>query len=429
MPCASRSATRCTATTSRRTRTRSRPGLGWVCARDKQFTRLRRARAHARRGPAAPARRAAHGRGARRAAARVPDPRRRGRRRRRGHERDVLAHAPARHRPGLRAVRAGRRPTPPSPSTCAGARARRTPRASRCTSRRPEPMPAAESYPDDLRYHREHDWARVDGDTATFGVTWYAQDSLGDLVVYLPPEAGAEVRAGARVRRARVGQGRVGHRRAALGHRDRGQPGRDRRARARQRRSLRPGLADPRAALRPRRARRACSTRRPTPHTWRASSDGAAGRSRARRPVLAAAHRALARGSGAHARAARARLARRSRARGGARLDPARQRSRPARGAARDRRAGRAARARAPQPRDDDDDRPRLLRHAHAAGRAAQGAREPGLVHGLHALPAGDLAGPPGGAAQLPDDGLRPDGRCRSRTPRCSTRPRPRPRR
>jgi glycine cleavage system H protein len=58
-------------------------------------------------------------------------------------------------------------------------------------------MPAAESYPDDLRYHREHDWARVDGDIATFGVTWYAQDSLGDLVVYLPPEVGAAVTAGA----------------------------------------------------------------------------------------------------------------------------------------------------------------------------------------------------------------------------------------
>jgi glycine cleavage system H protein len=57
-------------------------------------------------------------------------------------------------------------------------------------------MPPAESYPDDLRYHREHDWARVEGDIATFGVTWYAQDSLGDLVVYLPPEAGAQVTAG-----------------------------------------------------------------------------------------------------------------------------------------------------------------------------------------------------------------------------------------
>jgi glycine cleavage system H protein len=57
-------------------------------------------------------------------------------------------------------------------------------------------MPAAESYPDDLHYHREHDWVRADGDSATFGVTWFAQDALGDLVVYLPPEVGAEVQAG-----------------------------------------------------------------------------------------------------------------------------------------------------------------------------------------------------------------------------------------
>ena len=42
-------------------------------------------------------------------------------------------------------------------------------------------MPAAESYPDDLRYHPEHDWARVDGDEATLGVTWFAQDSLGEI--------------------------------------------------------------------------------------------------------------------------------------------------------------------------------------------------------------------------------------------------------
>ena len=77
-------------------------------------------------------------------------------------------------------------------------------------------------------------------------------------------------------------------------------------------------------------------------------------------------------------------------------------------GAAGDRRARRAARARPPQPRADVDDRPRLLRHAHAPGHAAQRAREPGLVHRLHAVPARDLAGPPGGAHQLPDDGLRP---------------------
>jgi len=57
-------------------------------------------------------------------------------------------------------------------------------------------MPAAESYPDELKYHPEHDWARIEGGHATLGVTWYAQDSLGDLVVYLPPEPGAELKAG-----------------------------------------------------------------------------------------------------------------------------------------------------------------------------------------------------------------------------------------
>jgi glycine cleavage system H protein len=52
---------------------------------------------------------------------------------------------------------------------------------------------ADESYPEDLRYHAEHDWARVEGDTATFGVTWYAQDALGEVVFYEPPETGKQV--------------------------------------------------------------------------------------------------------------------------------------------------------------------------------------------------------------------------------------------
>ena len=51
-------------------------------------------------------------------------------------------------------------------------------------------MPANESYPDDLRYHPEHDWARVDGDEAVLGITWYAQDSLGELVLFDGPEVG-----------------------------------------------------------------------------------------------------------------------------------------------------------------------------------------------------------------------------------------------
>jgi glycine cleavage system H protein len=54
-------------------------------------------------------------------------------------------------------------------------------------------VPAAESYPDELRYHPEHDWARVDGDDATLGITWYAQDSLGELVHFEAPEVGASI--------------------------------------------------------------------------------------------------------------------------------------------------------------------------------------------------------------------------------------------
>ena len=52
---------------------------------------------------------------------------------------------------------------------------------------------AAGSYPDDLRYHQEHDWARVRGDEATFGITWFAQDALGEISFVDGPEVGAEV--------------------------------------------------------------------------------------------------------------------------------------------------------------------------------------------------------------------------------------------
>ena len=54
-------------------------------------------------------------------------------------------------------------------------------------------MATEESYPAELKYHQEHDWARIEGDEATFGVTWYAQDALGEVVFYEPPEVGAEV--------------------------------------------------------------------------------------------------------------------------------------------------------------------------------------------------------------------------------------------
>ncbi len=52
---------------------------------------------------------------------------------------------------------------------------------------------AEESYPDELKYHAEHDWARVDGGEATFGITWFAQDSLGEVVFFEPPVVGATV--------------------------------------------------------------------------------------------------------------------------------------------------------------------------------------------------------------------------------------------
>ena len=55
---------------------------------------------------------------------------------------------------------------------------------------------AEASYPPELSYHEEHDWARIDGDVATFGITWYAQDQLGEVVFFDPPEVGKTVRKG-----------------------------------------------------------------------------------------------------------------------------------------------------------------------------------------------------------------------------------------
>ena len=52
------------------------------------------------------------------------------------------------------------------------------------------------SYPSDLSYYEEHDWARIEGDVATFGITWYAQDQLGEVVFFDPPQVGATVRKG-----------------------------------------------------------------------------------------------------------------------------------------------------------------------------------------------------------------------------------------
>ena len=72
-------------------------------------------------------------------------------------------------------------------------------RRNRSTGRRPV---AEASYPEDLKYHAEHDWARIEGDQATFGITWYAQDALGEVVFFDPPEVGASVSATTRTPRS-----------------------------------------------------------------------------------------------------------------------------------------------------------------------------------------------------------------------------------
>ena len=54
-------------------------------------------------------------------------------------------------------------------------------------------MASTESFPEGLKYHPEHDWARIEGDEATIGITWYAQDALGELVHYEPPDEGATI--------------------------------------------------------------------------------------------------------------------------------------------------------------------------------------------------------------------------------------------
>jgi glycine cleavage system H protein len=51
-------------------------------------------------------------------------------------------------------------------------------------------LAATESYPAELKYHKEHDWARIDGEEAVLGITWFAQDALGELVHYEPPNEG-----------------------------------------------------------------------------------------------------------------------------------------------------------------------------------------------------------------------------------------------
>ena len=83
-----------------------------------------------------------------------------------------------------------RSPGPSSRSTSAARRGRLWSRKGLSTQRSEV---AEASYPEDLKYHAEHDWARIEGDQATFGITWFAQDALGEVVFFDPPEVGSSV--------------------------------------------------------------------------------------------------------------------------------------------------------------------------------------------------------------------------------------------
>ena len=78
-----------------------------------------------------------------------------------------------------------------SRSTCAASPG--PPRSARSPSTARRLDLAEATYPADLKYHAEHDWARIDGDIATFGITWYAQEQLGEVVFFDPPEVGATI--------------------------------------------------------------------------------------------------------------------------------------------------------------------------------------------------------------------------------------------
>ncbi len=161
-------------------------GLGWACALDTDFTGVEGLRRHQGGRADAQARPVRHG-GTRRPEAGHAD-----RGRRRGHLGDAFPDARRRYRPGLRADPGGR-----ARERARGRRPRQAPaRTDRQEADLPEGelrVPAPESYPDDLRYHPEHDWARIDGDEAKLGITWFAQDSLGELVHYEAPESGSTV--------------------------------------------------------------------------------------------------------------------------------------------------------------------------------------------------------------------------------------------
>ena len=161
-------------------------GLGWCCKEADGLHRLRSDRPSASGGDGREAR-PVRDRGAGHRAPGQP-----GDRWRRGDQRHVLTVSGARHRDGVRfegprEARNALRDRRAWPDPARGRRAQASIHKGSLDSM------ADASYPDDLKYHPEHDWARIDGDSATFGITWYAQDALGEVVFYDAPEVGATI--------------------------------------------------------------------------------------------------------------------------------------------------------------------------------------------------------------------------------------------
>ena len=195
-------------------------GLGWCCKLDTGFIgsdALRGARARRRRSCRSPSPAPASRARATRCAPSAGDGRR--------DERHAVALPGDRDRDGLRAG-GGRA----SRARAIEVDVRGKPRAAevRREAALPEGVEASgrrSSYPDDLKYHPEHDWARIEGDEATFGITWYAQDALGRGRVLRPARGGRPARQGPGLRRGGVREGGVRRVRAAVGRDRRGERG------------------------------------------------------------------------------------------------------------------------------------------------------------------------------------------------------------
>ncbi len=182
--CGSRSAIRCTATTSRSETDAISAGLGWTCALDKEFTGAAELRRIKEEGPA------------RRLVAFVMEEKavpRQGMPIEGGGEVTSGTHSPmldvgigmgyVLSEPGRARDRARDRRARQAAPAHASSR-------SRSTTKEGELGGSAESYPEDLKYHPEHDWARIEGDEAVLGITWWAQDALGELVHFEAPAVG-----------------------------------------------------------------------------------------------------------------------------------------------------------------------------------------------------------------------------------------------